>query len=135
MIRYRLNDVLRVSASPCACGSGWRVLAAVEGRSDDVLEFESASGGLRSFFPDSIRRAVLLASPAILEYEAIQEQPGHLRVHLDVVPGSESHVLNSLQDSMLEMTSGYGCRPARLELVFSLPERAANTKRRRVRRA
>jgi putative adenylate-forming enzyme len=134
IIRYRLNDILTLEHKPCTCGSSWRVIQQIEGRSDDVLEFEQVSGGLRPFFPDTIRRAILLAGPQILEYEAVQEQPGRLRVHLKAEPGSEVAVRESVTTSLAQTLEQYGCHPAKLEIVFGLPERAANIKRRRIRR-
>jgi putative adenylate-forming enzyme len=135
IIRYKLNDILTLGHKPCACGSSWRVIQQIEGRSDDVLEFELVSGGLRPFFPDTIRRAILLASSQILEYEAVQEQPGQLRVHLEVEPGSQTTVRDSVTASLAQTLKQYQCRSAQLEVVFGLPERAANIKRRRIRRA
>lgn len=135
IIRYRLNDILTLENTPCKCGSSWRALRQIEGRSDDVLEFELAAGGLRLFFPDTIRRAILLASSDILEYEVIQEQPGLLRVHLEVKPGSETNVQASVTTNLTQTLEQYSCRPAKLEVVFGLPDRAANIKRRRIRRA
>ena len=135
IIRYRLNDILTLEHKPCPCGSSWRVIQQIEGRSDDVLEFEQVSGGLRPFFPDTIRRAILLASSQILEYEAVQEHPGHLRVHLEIEPGSETQVQASVTASLTQTLEQYGCHPAKLEVVFGWPERAANIKRRRIRRA
>ena len=135
IIRYRLNDILTLEDRPCTCGSSWRVIGQIEGRSDDVLEFEQVAGGLRPFFPDTIRRAILLASSQVLEYEAVQEQPGFLRVHLEVEPGSEATVRKSVQQQFVQMLEQYECRSAQLEIVFGLPDRTANVKRRRIRRA
>jgi putative adenylate-forming enzyme len=135
IIRYRLNDILTLENKPCTCGSSWRVIQQIEGRSDDMLEFEQDSGGLRPFFPDTIRRAILLASSHILEYEAVQEQPGQLSVHLEIESGSEMTVRNSVTANLAQTLEQYGCHPAKLEVVFGLPERAANIKRRRIRRA
>jgi phenylacetate-coenzyme A ligase PaaK-like adenylate-forming protein len=134
IIRYRLNDVLRLEDQACACGSSWRSIKQIEGRSDDVLEFELLAKGLRPFFPDSIRRAILLADARILEYEAVQKRPGHLRVHLEVQPGSEMTVRENVRAGIAQMLEQYACRPADLEIVFELIPRAANVKRRRVRR-
>jgi putative adenylate-forming enzyme len=134
IIRYRLNDVIRLEDRTCACGSGWRSIAQIEGRCDDVLEFERQAGGLHAFFPDSIRRAILLADARILEYEAVQERPGQLRVHLEVQPGSEMEVRGSVREGIAQMLEQYACRPAELEVMFGLMPRAANLKRRRVRR-
>jgi putative adenylate-forming enzyme len=135
IIRYKLNDILTLEDQPCTCSSSWRVIRQIEGRSDDVLEFEQVSGGLRPFFPDTIRRAILLASSHILEYEAIQEQPGQLRVHLEIEPGSEANVRESVNERIAQMLEQYGCSPAKLEIVFGLPDRVPNVKRRRIRRA
>jgi putative adenylate-forming enzyme len=134
IIRYRLNDILTLEDQPCTCGSSWRVIRQIEGRSDDVLEFETLAGGLRPFFPDTIRRAILLASSRILEYEAIQDQAGFLRVLLEVEPGSETSVQASVRSSLVQTLEQYGCRSANLEVVFGLSDRAANIKRRRIRR-
>jgi putative adenylate-forming enzyme len=135
IIRYRLNDIITLEDQPCTCGSSWRVIRQIEGRSDDVLEFELLTGGLRTFFPDTIRRAILIASSQILEYEAIQEQPGWLRVHLEVESGSETKVQVSVTARLTQTLEQYGCRQAKLEIVFGLSDRAANIKRRRIRRA
>jgi putative adenylate-forming enzyme len=135
IVRYRLNDILTLEHKPCACGSSWRVIQQIEGRSDDVLEFELVSGGLRSFFPDTIRRTILLASPQILEYEAVQEQPGQLRVHLEIEPGFETNVKASVKTSLTQTLEQYGCPPAKLEVVLGMPARIPNVKRRRIRRA
>jgi putative adenylate-forming enzyme len=134
IIRYRLNDILTLEDQVCACGSSWRVIRSIEGRSDDVLEFEARSGGLRSLFPDVIRRAILLSSPAILEYEAVQVQAGCLRIHLKVQPGLETAVRESVTQHIAQMLEQYDCLPAKLEIAFELPARAPNIKRRRIRR-
>jgi putative adenylate-forming enzyme len=70
MIRYRLNDVLRLDPAPCACGSPFQVIAAVEGRRDDLCSFLNRDGTPRPFFPDTIRRAILFADVPISDYRA-----------------------------------------------------------------
>src|SRR5207344_1524259 len=84
IIRYRLNDVLQLASGPCPCGNSFRVIKAIEGRCDDVCYFETIDGERRPFFPDTIRRMVLLSEPAIADYAAVQERDGHLRVHLSL---------------------------------------------------
>jgi putative adenylate-forming enzyme len=134
IIRYRLNDILTLDPKPCACASSWRVIRGIEGRQDDLLEFELQSGQVRIFFPDAIRRAILMASPHILEYEAVQERIGHLRVQLAIEPGHEDEVHEAITSSFTTLFEEYGCRQIRLEVVYGLPARDANIKRRRVRR-
>jgi phenylacetate-coenzyme A ligase PaaK-like adenylate-forming protein len=134
MVRYRLNDVVQLAPGPCACGSGFRVIAAVEGRSDDCCRFISTDGTLRIFFPDTIRRMILLASGQIAEYQAVQTRPGQLSVHLAVVPGADfGAVAQAVRASVAATLVQYACRPAELELAEGLCAEAPGTKRRRVR--
>lgn len=76
IVRYRLNDVLRVAEAGCPCGSPERAIAAIEGRADEVLWLPAAGGGRAvAVFPDLIRRAMFLAGPEIEEFDVTQE--GH----------------------------------------------------------
>ncbi|MCS5496630.1 hypothetical protein NY547_05170 [Cnuibacter physcomitrellae] len=61
VVRYRLDDVLRVSPLPCPCGRVTRVLEAVEGREDDVLHLPGESRRVE-VFPDTVRRAMAVPS-------------------------------------------------------------------------
>jgi phenylacetate-CoA ligase len=133
IIRYRLNDVLRVSGARCACGSPFRVIEAIEGRCDDILYFRARGGGERPFFPDTIRRLVLFAGAGIEDYYAVQERPGHLRIHLSIAPGASfEQIADEVSRNAQEAIAQYGCLPAEIEVVDALPERAAGAKRRRV---
>lgn len=134
IVRYRLNDVVRLAAGPCACGSGFRVIDAVEGRSDDCCRFISADGGLRIFFPDTIRRMILLASGQIAEYQAVQARPGQLCVHLQVAAGADfGAVAQAVRASVAATLAQYGCRSAELEIAEGLDAAIPGAKRRRVR--
>lgn len=73
IVRYRLNDVLRVADAPCPCGRAERAIAAVEGRMDDVLWLPEQNGGrLRPLYPDILRRTLLLHGGAFEEYSIEQ---------------------------------------------------------------
>ncbi len=135
IIRYRLNDLLRLDPRPCGCGSSFRVIRAIEGRCDDVCAFESCDGGTRPFFPDTIRRMVLLASPQILDYQAVQERTGHLRIHL-AVPDDAAFdaVAATVRASVAATVAQYGCRSALVQVERGLVPVAPGAKRRRVQR-
>lgn len=134
IVRYRLNDILTFDPQPCPCGSPFRVIARIEGRSDDVCTFLSRDGQPRPIFPDLIRRMVLLASDAIREYQAIQQRPGHLRLHIELAPQADwNAVSDALQRSVTLSLAQYDCVIDALELQQGLPERAPDVKRRRVR--
>lgn len=135
ILRYRLNDVLRLDPRSCSCGSGFRVLAQVEGRCDDVCYFLQHDRTRRAFFPDTIRRMVLLAGPTLLDYAAVQERDGHLRIHALPAPGtSHDALIRALQASVTATVQGYGCRAAELEVELTLPPVTPGAKRRRVQR-
>jgi putative adenylate-forming enzyme len=73
IVRYRLNDVLRVSEQPCSCGRAERAIAAIEGRADEVIWLPSRDTKCATaIYPDQIRRAMLFAGPLIHEYDVTQ---------------------------------------------------------------
>ncbi|MCT0017727.1 CoF synthetase [Lactococcus lactis subsp. lactis] len=70
IIRYRLNDILIEKKSPCPCGSPFLALEKIEGRQDDMFEFEGPNGKI-NIFPDFIRRCLLFVD-GITEYRVQQ---------------------------------------------------------------
>ncbi|WP_233836559.1 F390 synthetase-related protein [Paraburkholderia sp. ZP32-5] len=73
IVRYRLDDILRVRATPCPCGRVTMALDAIDGRLDDVLWLPSRHGGpLLPLFPDSVRRAVARCGAAVDDYSLVQ---------------------------------------------------------------
>jgi phenylacetate-CoA ligase len=136
IIRYRLNDVLRLDPAPCACGSGFRVIRAVEGRCDDLCYFTASGGGVRPFFPDTIRRMVLLASAEIEDYQCVQERQGQMRIHVRLAPGAHlDTVAAAVRASVAVTVAQYECLPAEVEIEEGVPPPPAGAKRRRVIRA
>ncbi len=74
IVRYRLNDVLRVAEQACPCGRAERTIAAIEGRSDEVLWLPAKDTGKAvAIYPDLIRRSMLFASQAVSEFNLIQD--------------------------------------------------------------
>jgi putative adenylate-forming enzyme len=140
IIRYQLGDVLvleRENAPRCSCGSRFRRVLRVEGRCDDVLVFPrwDKPAELRTFFPDTLRRAILLADGLISDYRVIQEAPGSARIHLALLPGGSIHTIRSkVRESIVRTVGSYGCGIDRLIVEEGLPDEPLNRKRRRVRR-
>lgn len=88
IVRYRLNDVLRVSDTACPCGRAERSIAAIEGRADEVLWLPALQGNrLVAIYPDLLRQAMLLAGPSIAEY-SIAQQGMHWQIGLLPAPGA-----------------------------------------------
>lgn len=61
VVRYRLDDVLRLSPLRCTCGRVTTVLEAVEGREDDVLHLPGETRQV-DVFPDTVRRAMAVTA-------------------------------------------------------------------------
>lgn len=138
IIRYRLNDVLQLGGS-CPCGSSFRTIIRIEGRRDDVCYFLARDNNVherrRPFFPDTIRRMILLAGDGIADYQAVQECDGQLLVHLALTPGVDrQHVVEAVRTSVCATVDQYGCRPPEVDVDTLLPPLPPGRKRRRVQR-
>lgn len=94
VIRYRLNDLLR--EVQCECGSVHQALE-VEGREDDVFEFNDLTGNLKKVFPDELRSCIEALLPQGLEhYELKQLSSNRISVRLNP--------LNEAMKSSFELT-------------------------------
>jgi putative adenylate-forming enzyme len=133
IIRYRLNDILQLDDKSCPCGSPFRVIRAIEGRCDDLYHFKTTSGELRPFFPDTIRRMILLADPAILDYRVTQDTPDLLCISIAHVPTTPfEQVAQSIHISANAVLAQYDCPPIKLTITPGLPTQSAGTKLRRI---
>ena len=111
------------------------MIAAIEGRHDDVCYFVEAAGGRRAFFPDTIRRMVLLSDAAILDYQATQGDDGQLCVYLAVAdPACFGAVAAAVEASVRKTVAAYGCREPVVRIEQGLPPALPSAKRRRVQR-
>jgi putative adenylate-forming enzyme len=73
IVRYRLDDVLRVRATPCDCGRHGLALEAIDGRCDDILWFSDFDNETsKPVFPDTVRHAFIMA-PVPGDYRIVQE--------------------------------------------------------------
>ena len=73
MARYRMNDLLRLSENPCACGSPLQAVDEIVGRMDDVFVFDRADGARILVTPDVMRNAVLDAARDIGDFRILRE--------------------------------------------------------------
>ncbi len=72
ILRYRLNDILRLAPVPCACGRAETTLAAIEGRADEVLWLRDAHQSWQPVYPDLLRRSLMLIEPPLADYRICQ---------------------------------------------------------------
>ncbi len=135
IIRYCLNDVLHLAPFSCTCGSAFRVIQSIEGRCDDICYFAQRAGGLRPFFPDTLRRMVLLADVQIIDYQVIQEQIGQVRIRLALADDATwSMVEAEVRRSVEQELARYDCYASAIVIEQGIITPAVGSKRRRVQR-
>jgi putative adenylate-forming enzyme len=72
LVRYRLDDVLRLADRPCCCGSPDTTLDAIEGRADEILWLLDHQSKWQPVYPELLRRTMMLATPVPQDYRIIQ---------------------------------------------------------------
>ncbi|MCG2784506.1 MAG: phenylacetate--CoA ligase family protein [Anaerolineae bacterium] len=84
IIRYELGDRVSLDPEPCNCGITLPVVN-VEGRTDEILRFESANGQTIPVLPLALW-AIIKETPGVLRFQAIQTAPGALKIRLETKP-------------------------------------------------
>lgn len=133
MIRYALNDLLVLDSRACPCGSSWRVLERIEGRSDDVCFFSTQGGGpAPAVFPDLLGKMVR-SSARVRDFVAIQSEVGQLKIHLELRHEDDfPRAVEEVTQMIFTTLHRLGAEKPRLELVLGLPAREGSVKKRRV---
>jgi putative adenylate-forming enzyme len=110
LIRYRMNDLLELADTPCACGSPYRAVRHIEGRSDDIFRLADRDGTLQLVTPDVLRNAVVDSHPTIRDFRVDQTGPSDIQITLayDVAAEIDALVLANLYRSL----SVLGLKPA-----------------------
>lgn len=127
VIRYRLNDVLRVAQDPCACGRASLALAGVDGRHDDVLWLNGV-GTLIPVFPDVLARTILQGVQDLRDFEVQELAPGHWR--LGLAPTPTPPVGARLMENCAAMVRALGAEPPRMDVTDIRPLPFAQKQRR-----
>lgn len=94
-IRYQLGDLLEIDDEPCECGSAFRRIRRIHGRSDSVLTLSGRRGGEVRLMPDYVRRSINQASPAVIEYQVVQWAPDDLEVRLVLDDGADREAVEA----------------------------------------
>jgi phenylacetate-CoA ligase len=120
LIRYELDDLVTLSPDPCPCGRPLRVIATLEGRSDDVLRLPGAGGGTVAVHPHALR-SPLAGFAEVAQYRVVHDRDG---VHVELVlragapPDTPERVVSVLGRALRELgaEARVGARPVeRLE--------------------
>lgn len=100
LARYRMNDLLRLSETRCACGSPLQMVQEVVGRMDDCFRLNGPQGTV-FMTPDILRNCVLDIDQRIDDFRIIQMQSDQIDLTLKPdVPKEQAvaakHALESL---------------------------------------
>ncbi|MGC5701776.1 adenylate synthase [Pseudomonas sp. NFXW11] len=130
IVRYRLNDILRVAAAPCPCGRAERAIAAVEGRADEILWLPRLQAPESApLYPDVLRRALLMLGAELEEYQ-IQQRGLLWQVDLRT-PGDYHGLCQRLAEALTELCAQQGLQAPSLSFGhWQAPP--AQSKRRRL---
>lgn len=98
IIRYLLNDILIKKAEPCPCGSTFIAIEAIEGRADDIFEFDSQHEDQAKVkvYPDFIRRCMLYIDD-ILNYRVIQKADQSIEIQYKGNPNHQKLIINQFK--------------------------------------
>ncbi|MDD3804352.1 MAG: hypothetical protein PHW02_08230 [bacterium] len=124
IIRYHLNDIITISAKKCSCGSNFRVIEKIQGRSDDLFwGIKESREGMQFIFPDYISRAIITSSENIDEYQAIQNSPSDIVIRIDLKDKSKENLFESekLVKNIENLFAEYGCRKPDVKILFEKP--------------
>jgi putative adenylate-forming enzyme len=128
VVRYRLNDVLQVMKTPCPCGRAALAIAAIEGRSDDVLWLESA-GGRVPVFPDVLTRAIVSVLPEIEDFRIVEQAAADWSIRLRPLPSE--HARRQLRERIATVVERLGA-PLPSLVISELAASKQTGKQRRV---
>lgn len=130
MARYRMNDLLLLAGEPCACGSAFRTVQRIEGRSDDIFLLKGLDGELRPVTPDVLRNALVDSDRAITEFRIVQTGASAIKVRLPDGQGDQA----KLRAAFAEIAERMALGPLAIEVERGV-ETPLDTKLRRVMRA
>lgn len=121
IIRYEITDIVRIDPQPCPCGRPFRLVAAVEGRSDDILRLPGDDGQLVTLHPLVLRSPLARLSGA-RQYQIVQ-RPGGLTITLVARPSADAQTVAADARRAIGRAlaqAGAGATPVKVELASSL---------------
>jgi putative adenylate-forming enzyme len=136
IVRYRLNDVLRLRPVPCSCGSVLQPLASIGGRDDDIFVGRRGASEV-PVFADFLRRAVLTAHDGIADYGLRQLAPDQVAIWFEPATSASDDpeaIRAAIEHALTGLFERLGCQAPAYLALDDWPE-GGMTKRKRVERA
>ncbi len=130
IIRFELDDIIKISEFPCRCRSSFRVIEKIIGRTDDLFwTKQKECEDLQCVFPDFIRRAIITSSEEIEDYQAIQQNFEKILVRINLKPeySDKDKIVNVIRRNIKYVFSSYKCIEPEINVVFEKPKRNINS--------
>ncbi|MHA1434026.1 MAG: F390 synthetase-related protein [Candidatus Heimdallarchaeota archaeon] len=130
VIRYELNDVVVISPEKCKCGTSFRTIQQIMGRTDDLFWGQREDTNESQFiFPDYIRRAIISSSDQIEEYQAVQksQQKVLIRLILKSKDVNKEQLIETIQRSIQQVFTSYNCLIPSVDIRFERPMKNPNS--------
>lgn len=123
IIKYELNDMIELDTEGCTCGSVFRVIKTIHGRTDDIFYLKhSTTDDNVLLFPDYIRRSIIFASDAIKEYQAIQYNRASIEIRLVIENGDIQQIQQSILSNLQKYADKIRGELSTVEFSQKLPE-------------
>jgi phenylacetate-CoA ligase len=122
LIRYELEDSVRLARSMCPCGRPFRLIDAVRGRVEESLSFPAAAGGVVTVHP--IVFSNIMDTLPVSGWQVLQDADG-LHVLLCGISGAldEEKLARSVRDAL--KSQGVANPVVEIERVASIPQTTA----------
>lgn len=107
LIRYEISDMITLAQETCPCGRPLRLIAKIEGRSDDIIYLKSPNGSDIPIHPIHFH-SVLGTFSEIKQYRIVQEEDG---LYIDVITRGrhlEEKVGSMLREKLRSNTEAFG---------------------------
>ena len=130
IIRFELDDSIVISDSSCRCGSSFRVIEKILGRTDDLYWAQRTDcDELQCIFPGYIRRAIITSSDEIENYQAIQENytTVSIRIYSKDKNIDKEQIINSISRNVKNVFGSYNCTEPDIKVIFEKPIRNPNS--------
>ncbi len=123
LIRYEINDSLRLAAEPCASGHPFGIVDAIQGRVEDTLELPALAGGRVTVDPLVFNRVMDILP--IAGWQVVQGADESLEVLVSSPrPGFDSAALaGQLSRALAEL--GARVPDMRVQIVTAIPQAAS----------
>jgi phenylacetate-CoA ligase len=117
LIRYAISDLVTIDPQPCPCGRPFRLIAAVEGRSDDILRVPAADGTELAVHPLTLR-SPMAAIAGVKQYRIVYDHP-HLRVRAALAADASPDLARDrIETGLGQRLAAIGAGPLVLEVAF-----------------